>query len=112
MYRAFTEDGMNETEIMAALNKRGILTDLERLWTRSTVHQVLTNEKYIGNYLFNRVSFKLKKRRVCNPPDMWVRNEGAFEAVVDPLKHACRMARLKLALIPNPSRCAWRKSPL
>lgn len=84
MYRAFTENGMNETEIMHALNMRGILTDLQRPWTRSTVHQVLTNEKYIGNYLFNRISFKLKKRRVHNPPDMWVRNEGAFEAVVEP----------------------------
>lgn len=84
MYRAFTEDGMNETEIMHQLNMRGVLTDLHRPWTRSTVHQVLTNEKYIGNYLFNRISFKLKKRRVHNPRDMWVRNEGAFEAVVEP----------------------------
>lgn len=84
MYRAFTKEGMNENDIMHSLNNRGILTDLQRLWTRSTVHQVLTNEKYIGNYLFNRVSFKLKKRRVKNPPDMWVRNERAFQAVVEP----------------------------
>lgn len=84
MYRAFTEEGMNETDIMHSLNNRGILTDLQREWTRSTVHQVLTNEKYIGNYLFNRVSFKLKKRRVHNPPEMWVRNKGAFTAIVEP----------------------------
>lgn len=84
MYRAFVEEDMNESEIMAVLNQRGILTDYERPWTRSTVHQVLTNEKYIGNYLFNRTSFKLKKRRVHNPPDMWVRKERAFPAVVEP----------------------------
>lgn len=83
MYRAFIDEGMRESEIAAILNNKGILTDLGREWTRSTVHQVLTNEKYIGNNVFNRVSFKLKKRRVINPPDMWVRCDGAFEPIVD-----------------------------
>ena len=40
----------------------GILTDLGRQWTRGTVHQMLINEKYIGNNVWNRVSFKLKKK--------------------------------------------------
>jgi hypothetical protein len=66
------------------LNARGIVTDLGRAWTRGTVHQVLTNEKYIGNNVYNRVSFKLKKKRVVNPPDMWFRREGAFEPLIEP----------------------------
>lgn len=37
-----------------------------------------------ARYLFNRISFKLKQRRVKNPPDMWVRNQGAFDAIVEP----------------------------
>ncbi len=41
---------------------------------------MLTNEKYIGNNVYNRVSFKLKKKRVRNPPDMWVRDDDAFDA--------------------------------
>jgi len=84
IYRAFTEEGMQESQIMAILNQRDILTDLGRPWTRSTVHEVLTNEKYIGNNVFNRTSFKLKKRHVVNTPDMWVRADGVFEAVVEP----------------------------
>lgn len=84
IYRAFTQNGLNESEIAAELNRRGILTDLGREWTRSVVHQVLTNEKYIGNSVFNRVSFKLKKRRVFNPPENWVRHDGAFEGIVEP----------------------------
>ena len=84
IYRAFTEDGMQERQIMAALNERGIVTDLGRSWTRNTVHEVLTNEKYIGNNVFNRTSFKLKKRHVENAPDMWVRADGVFEAIVEP----------------------------
>ncbi len=84
IYKAFTEDGMQERQIMAILNERGIVTDLGRAWTRNTVHEVLTNEKYIGNNVFNRTSFKLKKRHVENTPDMWVRADGVFEAIVEP----------------------------
>ncbi|PZP84122.1 MAG: recombinase family protein [Azospirillum brasilense] len=83
MYQAFTEHRMTEGQIAALLNQRGTLTDLDRPWTRGTVHEVLTNEKYIGNNVFNRSSFKLKKRRVVNAPAMWVRADGVFEAVVD-----------------------------
>ncbi len=84
IYQAFTQDGINEAEIAADLNRRGILTDLGRAWTRSVVHQVLTNEKYIGNSVFNRTSCKLKKRRVVNPPENWVRLDRAFEGIVEP----------------------------
>ena len=83
MYRAFVEEGKPEREIADVLNERGITTDLGRPWTRGTVHQVLINEKYIGNNVWNRVSFKLKKKRVRNSPDMWIRADGAFEPIVD-----------------------------
>lgn len=83
IYKMFTEQSMQESQIAALLNQRGIVTDLGRAWTRATIHQVLTNEKYIGNNVFNRCSFKLKKRRVNNTQDMWVRANGVFEAVVD-----------------------------
>ena len=83
MYRSFAKDGKLEREIANSLNERGITTDLGRSWTRATVHQVLINEKYIGNNVWNRGSFKLKRKRVRNSPDMWVRAEGAFEPIVD-----------------------------
>jgi hypothetical protein len=53
-------------------------------WTRPLVHQILINEKYIGNNVYNQISFKLKKKRVRNPPEMWVRSDDVFDAVVDP----------------------------
>ncbi len=82
-YRLFVTDGKSESEIAAILNDRGSRTDLGRPWTRGTVHQVLINEKYIGNNVWNRGSFKLKRKRVRNSPDMWIRAEGAFEPLVD-----------------------------
>ncbi len=83
MYRAFVEEGKSESEIAEQLNTRGIATDFGRPWTRGTVHQVLIHEKYVGNNVWNRVSFKLKNKRVRNSPDMWIRAEGAFEPIVD-----------------------------
>lgn len=82
IYRWFIDEGIVEAEIAERLNSRGIKTDLDRDWTRATVHQVLTNEKYVGNNVYNRVSFKLKKLRVVNTPDMWIKKEHAFEAIV------------------------------
>ena len=84
IYRQFIDSGKVESEIAALLNERGIVTDLGRPWTRGTVHQILTNEKYIGNNVYNRRSFKLKKKRVENSPEMWIRADNAFEATVDP----------------------------
>jgi DNA invertase Pin-like site-specific DNA recombinase len=91
IYDQFTIQGRREAEIAVDLNAQGVATDLGRPWTRSTVHQVLTNEKYIGNNVYNRASFKLKKKHVRNTPDMWVRADGAFTGIVSP--EAFYMAR-------------------
>lgn len=83
IYRTFL-DGNNESEIAQALNAKGIRTDFGRAWTRSTVHQILTNEKYIGNNVYHRTSFKLKRKHVENPPERWVRADGVFEGIIAP----------------------------
>jgi DNA invertase Pin-like site-specific DNA recombinase len=82
MYQVFVHDGKVESAIASALNQRGVVTELGRPWTRGTVHEVLTNEKYIGNNVYNRMSFKLKKKRVINPPEMWIRRDAAFQGIV------------------------------
>ncbi|MDM0046561.1 recombinase family protein [Variovorax dokdonensis] len=82
IYHWFVTDGVSETEIAKRLNAAKILNDQERAWTRATVHEVLINEKYIGSNVFNRISFKLKKLRVVNPKEMWIRKDNAFVAIV------------------------------
>jgi hypothetical protein len=76
------EKGLTERAIAERLNQQGLVTDLGRPWTRGVVRQILTNEKYIGNNVYNRVSFKLKKRRIKNTREMWIAKENAFEAIV------------------------------
>jgi DNA invertase Pin-like site-specific DNA recombinase len=83
IYRRFVEERLSERHIADDLNARGISTDAGRPWTRGAVHQILINEKYIGNNVWNRVSFKLKKKRVRNHPDMWIRSDGVFPALID-----------------------------
>jgi DNA invertase Pin-like site-specific DNA recombinase len=84
IYQWFIEEGLTESGIAGRLNGMKVRTDLDREWTRTTIQEVLTNEKYIGNNVYNRKSFKLKKARVVNPPDMWIRKEGAFDPIVPP----------------------------
>ncbi|WP_352653886.1 recombinase family protein [Mesorhizobium sp. M0317] len=83
VYRKFITENRTEREIAEILNARGILSDLERPWTRGTVHQLLINEKYIGNNVWARTSFKLKQSHVRNPEDAWVRADEVFDAIVD-----------------------------
>ena len=68
IYRAFVEDRKTERDIAETLNRRGFFTHLGRLWSRGSVHQILINEKYIGNNIWNRTSFKLKKKHVRKWP--------------------------------------------
>ena len=83
IFNSFVDDNQSEAIIAADLNAKGIKTDLDRDWTPAVVRQLLSNEKYIGNNIWNRYSFKLKKRHVQNDPNSWVRSEGAFKAIVD-----------------------------
>lgn len=82
IYDLFVVQGKTEREIMEMLNGRGILGEHGRHWTRVTVHQVLTNPKYIGANIYNRRSFKLKHKRVRNPMQMWIWRDGAFEPII------------------------------
>lgn len=82
VYRRFIEEGESETEIALDLNARGLRTDLGREWTRGTVHQLLINEKYIGNNVWARTSCKLKAEHVKNAPEDWVRANGVFDAII------------------------------
>ena len=82
IYRWFIDEGINEVEIAGRLNGMQIYSEIHRPWTRATIHEVLTNEKYIGNNVYNRISFKLKKTRIINTPDMWIKKEHAFAPIV------------------------------
>jgi DNA invertase Pin-like site-specific DNA recombinase len=82
IYDLFTHSGKTEAQIATLLNLRGCQADFQRPWTRGIVHQILINPKYIGANVYNRHSFKLKKKRVINPKEMWLWRDRAFEAII------------------------------
>lgn len=72
-----------EIEIVVVFNDEGIFIDFGWLWMCGIVYQVLINEKYIGNNVYNWVFFKLKVKWVVNMFDMWVWGDGVFEVIVE-----------------------------
>lgn len=83
IYHQFVVGLQSPTSIARSLNERGAPNGLGRPWTLAMIRNILTNPKYVGVNVSNRVSCKLGKRPVRNPPEMWVRRERAFVAIVD-----------------------------
>ena len=84
IYSMYIDDGLGETQIARQLNSESIPSEFSRPWTPWMVKSLLTNEKYLGDMVFNRGSFKLQRIAVHNPRDEWVRSAGAFISPLPP----------------------------
>lgn len=82
IYFMFICEGKPERVIFSELNRRGVFAENNLKWTKGKVHQVLTNEKYIGHSVYNKTSFKLKRKYVKNPEQDWIRCDNAYEPIV------------------------------
>ncbi|MBL5906127.1 recombinase family protein [Serratia fonticola] len=82
IFDMFIFNSKPEFIIAIELNERCVIAENGGLWTRGKVHQILTNEKYIGNSVYNRKSFKLKRKHITNPEHEWIRCDNAFEPIV------------------------------
>jgi DNA invertase Pin-like site-specific DNA recombinase len=83
IYHLFIHDRLTEAQIASMLNSEGVTAEAGRPWTRGIVHELLTNEKYIGNNIYNRTSMKLQRPRILNSPEQWVRCDGAYTPTVE-----------------------------
>jgi DNA invertase Pin-like site-specific DNA recombinase len=83
IFSMFVHDRKHERRIVEVLNRQNIPYASDRPWDHNVIRRMLKNEKYIGNNVWNRCSFKLQKVRVYNNPDQWVRANGVFEPIVD-----------------------------
>ena len=84
IFRSFVVERKSRTDIAKALNVDGIATSSGKSWNCHLIHKLLTSEKYIGHNVYNHASFKLGRKYVTNPPDMWVRCNDAFKAIIRP----------------------------
>lgn len=82
VYHWLIREGLNLNEISRRLNSIGVSPHVGSEWSPDKVRDILTNEKYIGNNVYNKSSCKLSTVRIANPPEMWIRKEAAFEGIV------------------------------
>jgi DNA invertase Pin-like site-specific DNA recombinase len=83
IFRMYACDGLSPVDIAKRLNDRGVIWDGTRPWTRFVIRGMVTNPKYVGANVSNRFSGKLRSRRSRNAPEMWIRRDDAFPAIVD-----------------------------
>lgn len=87
IYDLFIDYNVPEFIIAERLNEQNIPAENGTLWTRAKIHQILTNEKYIGNNIYNKTSSKLKSRLVKNPKNEWVRCDKAYKPIITKKKY-------------------------
>jgi DNA invertase Pin-like site-specific DNA recombinase len=82
IFEAFVHGKMDCQAIASSLNTHGVAYTAGRAWSRCAVQLILKNEKYVGTYVFGRMAFRLKQRRVPRPEQDWVRRENSHPALV------------------------------
>jgi DNA invertase Pin-like site-specific DNA recombinase len=83
IYERLVVGQQSPSAIAKTLNLRGEKNEYGRPWSLRMIQTILTNPKYIGVNLSNRTSYKLHKKVVNNPPEMWIRRDNAFTAIID-----------------------------
>lgn len=83
VYQGFLVRGETFEALARSLNGQGLANEFGRPWSRSMVKEILSNPKYVGDNVSNRNSYKLGKKMIKNPSDMWVRRNAAFRAIID-----------------------------
>jgi DNA invertase Pin-like site-specific DNA recombinase len=83
IFREYVVHRRSQASIARLLNKEQVPNHRETQWSDAMIHNILRNEAYIGNSVYNRKSFRLKQVMKRNPPELWVRATGLFEPIVD-----------------------------
>lgn len=89
VFRSFVLERKSEYTIAHELNEERIFNEFGRPWRMLAIRRLLTCEKCLGHYVYNRKSGKLRSTRKSNPPASWVRYDDAFESIISPVRE-CR----------------------
>ena len=83
MFQQFVLERKTDVEIARQLNRASIPNHHGRSWSDIMVHDILKNENYIGNLVYNRTSRRLGQKQVNNPHHLWIRT-SVLPPAVDP----------------------------
>ena len=108
-------DGESMGSIAVDLNARNIKGVLGGEWCPPRIHDVVTNEKYLGNALLQKtfVNNHLEKKQVKNRGELpQYYAEGTHDAIIDPATFAIAQERIEALRLaaeerPKPTRSAF-----
>jgi len=83
IFREYVVHRRSQASIARLLNHEQVPNHRGTPWSDAMIRNILGNEAYIGNFVYNRKSFRLKQVMKNNPPELWVRATGLFEPIVD-----------------------------
>lgn len=83
IFADFVRRHRSTRDIAAALNDEGVPSPGGKKWRDGAVRTILRNELYTGTMVYNKTRQRLQSASKKNPPEEWVRKEGAFKAIVD-----------------------------
>jgi DNA invertase Pin-like site-specific DNA recombinase len=83
IFQQFVAERRFETEIARKLNQANVANHCARPWTETMVHNILRNENYVGNIVYDRTCSRLGQKLTNNPRERWVRSELALDPVVE-----------------------------
>ncbi|PUB33716.1 DNA invertase Pin-like site-specific DNA recombinase [Elizabethkingia sp. YR214] len=104
IYDLFVNKRYSISDIVNFLNEKEILSANGKLWDRSKIIKVLTQEAYIGTRIYNKTKGRLKQKIHSNPRSEWVVVPKAFKATIDEQVFIKAQERLYWILPNN-----WRK---
>lgn len=83
IFRDYVIHRRSQASIVRLLNSEQIPNHRGTPWSEAMIRNILSNEAYIGNGVYNRKSFRLKQVMKKNPPELWIRATNLFEPIVD-----------------------------
>jgi len=104
IFNLFVKERFFIPDIVADLNQKELISANGKLWDRSKVIKLLTDETYIGTRIYNKTWGRLKQKSRPNPRLEWIIVPNAFNGIVD--EHLFKEAQERLYwLLPS----NWRK---
>ncbi|WP_072071483.1 recombinase family protein [Peptoanaerobacter stomatis] len=85
IYSMYIND-FSYTKILNTLNNKGYKTKKGKVFGKNSLHEILKNEKYIGNYVYNLRQSEMNGKRnnhSIKSEDEIVRKEGILPAIID-----------------------------
>lgn len=83
IFRLYVVDGLTIAGIARLLNAEGV-SHAGLAWSSYVVAGILRRGQYRGAAVYNLSTSRLASPVHCNPPEQWVRSEGALSAMVAP----------------------------